>query len=397
MTHDLPARLARVRVDGVAGLPHAELTLSAVTALTGPQGSGKSQLLAAIVWLVQGRPAIGGTRTEHGAPGPRVTAWVETAAGLVPVTRRENGRLHAVAMEDTVAAPLPPLPTCTFLRAQDRMSPRRRPEAGGRIGGRLDRAVGRWTSDAAAAEALLDVVEDCCAEGMTGELLLIEEPELFLTPQAQRYLYRLLRAFAEGGNQVIYSTRSAAFVDAAHHEEIVRLDRQPAGPILRRTASGALSDAERVRLAAEFDHERSEMFFADKVVLVEGQTERIALPAVFRAMGHDPDAEGIAIVEVGGKANLPLAARLLRPLAIPFVVVFDADSGEQAAALDALIAEAAGDAPLVRLVPDFEAVAGLGSHEEKVYRAWRRFSTASADQVPPGLQEIVRRTVSLDE
>jgi predicted ATP-dependent endonuclease of OLD family len=37
-------------------------------------------------------------------------------------------------------------------------------------------------------------------------LLLIEEPALYLRPQAQRYLYRLLREFAVGGNQTIYST-----------------------------------------------------------------------------------------------------------------------------------------------------------------------------------------------
>jgi putative ATP-dependent endonuclease of the OLD family len=33
--------------------------------------------------------------------------------------------------------------------------------------------------------------------------MLIVQPELFLRPQAQRYLYRLLRAFAEHGNQVL--------------------------------------------------------------------------------------------------------------------------------------------------------------------------------------------------
>src|SRR5206468_2871491 len=97
----------------------------------------------------------------------------------------------------------------------------------------------------------------------------------------------------------------------------------------------ALSDAERVRIQSEFDHERSEMFFAQRVVLVEGQTEKQSLPFVFRAMGHDPDAEGIAIVEMGGKSNLPLAARILRQLAIPFVAVFDADHGAESATLDA--------------------------------------------------------------
>jgi predicted ATP-dependent endonuclease of OLD family len=245
------------------------------------------------------------------------------------------------------------------------------------------------TSDATAAEALVSVVETCCREHLTGEILLVEEPELFLTSQAQRYLYRLLRRFAEGGNQVMYSTRSPAFVDAAHHDEIVRLDLHGGGRSLRRTDPETLTDAERVRLAAQFDHERSEMFFAQAVVLVEGQTERLSLPFIFGALGHDPDAEAIAIVEVGGKSNLPLAARLLRQLEIPFAIVFDADRGAASAALDAAIHRSAGKAPVFRLEPDFEAAAGIASHDDKVLHAWGRFATATAAEVPPALARIV--------
>lgn len=44
--------------------------------------------------------------------------------------------------------------------------------------------------------------------GITGLIVLMEEPELFLPPQAQRYLYRLLRTVAGQGNQILYSTHS---------------------------------------------------------------------------------------------------------------------------------------------------------------------------------------------
>lgn len=134
------------------------------------------------------------------------------------------------------------------------------------------------------------------------------------------------------------------------------------------------------------------MFFADVVVLVEGQTERLALPFVFRAFGHDPDAEGISIVEVGGKSNLPLAASLLRQLAIPFVVVHDADRGADAET-DRRIQAAARDLPVVRLVPDFEAAAGLSSHSDKVFQAWKRF--ARDGSVPPAIARIVSAAVAL--
>lgn len=377
--------LPRVTVTGVVGLPDLELELGRVTALVGPQGSGKSQLLASIAWLLTGRPAI----VERGSRGATfVSGDVRVSDETAAIVRRPGSRLSGGSGRLRGSD----LPACTFLRARNRFA---RPAGSptGRLGARLASLADHPTSDAVAAEALLSAIETCCQEALTGEILLIEEPELLLTPQAQRYLYRLLRRFAEGGNQVLYSTRSTAFVDAAHHDEIVRLDLRGGRRSLHQTNPQALTDSERVRLAAEFDHERSEMFFATSVVLVEGQTERLSLPFIFRALGHDPDAEGIAIVEVGGKSNLPLAARLLCQLDVPFVVVLDADHGPASAALDGEIRRSSGTAPIVRLEPDFEAAAGIGSHHDKVLHAWSRFANASATAVPRALAGIVEAAI----
>lgn len=379
-------RLVRVSVAGVAGLPGLDLELGPMTALVGKRGSGKSQLLSSIAWLVTGRPRIIPTA---GAAATVVSGDLRDHGRVAHIVRRRGAGLERRSADSSPVD----LPTCSFLRVRDRLG--QATSAGGSVAGRLFTRAGRPTSDAVAAEALISAIEACCEDCLSGEILLIEEPELLLTPQAQRYLYRLLRGFAESGNQVVYSTRSPAFLDAAHHDEIVRLDLRHGRSAPRRTHPDALSDPERVRLAAQFDHERSEMFFADAAVLVEGQTERLSLPFIFRALGHDPDAEGIAIVEVGGKSNLLLAARLLGQLGIPFVVVFDADRGPASAALDAEIRRSAGHAPVIRLVPDFEAVAGIASHDEKVLHAWRRFVGASADSVPPALAGIVQAAVAL--
>lgn len=379
--------IGRVTVAGVSGLPDLDIELGPITALVGPRGSGKSQLLASIAWLATGRPPLA-VREPAVA---NVSAEIHVGGRSARVSRKPGRPLSTGSSRRIV----PALPACTFLRAGDRVGGARRSHVSGRLGSRLGSTSDRPNTDAAAAEELVLAVEACCDECLSDELLLIEEPELFLSPQAQRYLYRLLRRFTETGNQVVYSTRSPAFVDAAHHDEIIRLDLRHGRRSLRRTSSQTLSDAERVRLAAEFDHERSEMFFARSVVLVEGQTERLALPFIFRALGRDPDAEGIAIVEVGGKSNLPLAARLLGQLEIPFVVVFDADRGPASAALDAEIRRAAGSAPLARLEPDFEAAAGISSHDQKVLHAWRRFTGASPSSVSPALAAIVEATVGL--
>ena len=79
------------------------------------------------------------------------------------------------------------------------------------------------------------------------------------------------------------------------------------------------------RVMCEFDAERAELFFSRAAILVEGMTEKIALPFVFHALGHDADREQISIVECGGKSNLPLFVEICRRARVPCVVVHDSD------------------------------------------------------------------------
>ena len=59
---------------------------------------------------------------------------------------------------------------------------------------------------------------------------------------------------------------------------------------------------------------------------VEGMTEKLALPFVFEALGYEPDSEGILVLETGGKANMPLFARICNECGIPYVVLHDRDA-----------------------------------------------------------------------
>jgi hypothetical protein len=252
----------------------------------------------------------------------------------------------------------------------------------------------------AQALSVIGALESCCARGLGGLLLLIEEPELYLRPQAQRYLYRLLREFAVAGNQVIYSTHSPAFLNVARLDELVFVERLP------RTGTRALQPEpvtadEDFRVMTEFDSARSELFLARAVVLVEGLTEKLVLPFVFATLGHDVDREAISIIECGGKPNLPLFARICRATGVPFVVVHDSDrrpSGRLVAAeraLNALIADTAGDERTIVLDPDFEAVGGLAGHRRKAERAWREFASRPSAEMPEPLVRVAERAISL--
>ena len=242
----------------------------------------------------------------------------------------------------------------------------------------------------AQALTIIDALESCCSAGLSGLILLIEEPELYLRPQAQRYLYRLLRKFSLAGNQTIYSTHSPAFLNVVRLDELIFVER------ISRAGTRALQPEpvtpdDDFRVMTEFDAARSELFLARAVVLVEGLTEKLVLPFVFAALGHDVDREAISIIECGGKPNLPLFARICSATGIPHMIVHDSDrraSGKLVAAeraLNALIAESVPEGHIVVLDPDFEAVAGLAGNSRKPERAWREFASRPSSEMPEPL------------
>ena len=235
--------------------------------------------------------------------------------------------------------------------------------------------------------------------GHGGAILLMEDPELFLPPQAQRYLYRVLRSIAALGNQVIYSTHSPAFLNVVRLDELVFTERRPDVGTLLLQPEPLPADDE-FRAYSEFDSSRSELFLARAAVLVEGLTEKLALPFVFGALGHDPDRERISIVECGGKGNIPLFAKISRAVGVPFVAVHDRDApagaepSESERLLNAEIAAVAGD-ERVELAPDFEGVAGIHGDRHKPARAWQRFAALGRGAIPEPLAEVVERAVAL--
>jgi predicted ATP-dependent endonuclease of OLD family len=232
-----------------------------------------------------------------------------------------------------------------------------------------------------------------------GLVFLIEEPELFLSPPAQRHLHRLLRRLAaRGRNQVLYSTHSPVFLGVDRLEELVlvRHDERTGTTLLQ---PEALPRAQALRVVAELDAERAEIFLSRAVLLVEGRTEKLVFPFVFRALGYDVDQEAIAIVDCAGKGNIPLFAEICNSCHIPYVVVHDRDAPRGVQPSDPerisneLILRAAGRKRTVALVPDFEGVAGFRARRGKPAAAFKRFQSADGE-LPGPLRQAVERVVA---
>ncbi len=165
---------------------------------------------------------------------------------------------------------------------------------------------------------------EACASETTGAVFAIEEPELFLAPHAHRYLYRLLHTLAARGNQVFFTTHAPGLLNVAALDEVNLVTRDAVGvTAVERLRAIDVDDA--FRVMCEFDAERAELFLSRAALLVEGMTEKVAFPFVFRALGFDADREQISIVECGGKSNLPLFVEICKRARVPYIVVHDSD------------------------------------------------------------------------
>jgi predicted ATPase len=385
------ALLGTVRVRAFRSARDVELELGPVTALVGEARSGKSNLLWAIRALL-----------DPTAP-PRREDLRGRASALTVEARLSDGRRIGLTARPPEAprARRRGAPSVLFLPAPRRSGPLLELDG---FSDAADAAVRSFRaalrdrpenrSDSTGASALVAGIDACRRAGVSGVVFLIEEPELFLRPHTQRYLYRRLRALAAGGNQVIYSTHAPAFLNVARLEELVLVHYS----VRRGThivQPEPLEADEAFRVVSEFDAERSELFLARAAILVEGRTEKLVLPSIFAALGRDADRAQISIVECGGKSNIPVFARICKACRIPFVVVHDRDAqpGEQPipaeVELNRLIASLAGRGRTIVLEPDFEGVTGLRGHSNKPERAWEHFTTPGV-AVPAPLERAVR-------
>jgi len=197
-----------------------------------------------------------------------------------------------------------------------------------------------------------------------GAIILIEEPEMFLHPQMQRSLYAAIERLGVS-NQVIYSTHSPNFVSIPDYRNvaIVRKDLELGTQVSQSRLATTAQRLEKLRQA--IDSERGELFFAKRVLVVEGDTEKLVIRAFAGKARIDLDSAGGTVVQAGGKRNLLDFAELAISFGIPTGIIYDrespaiADKKEEAeynARLDAM-AKADGSVRVWCLDPDYEGAA----------------------------------------
>lgn len=188
----------------------------------------------------------------------------------------------------------------------------------------LGEPVAVSTQSSGVAQLSIFVFAMKLATSQPGTVLLVDEPEISLHPQAQRSLMRALRALDV---QMLVATHSGTLLDRADPRSVVRLRRTPAGIELARPST--LSDEDARKLARFTSPQTAEAFFARAVILVEGISDQIALEAIAERQGRNLDAEGVSVVPMGGVTAARAFLQLYGPTGFRLAVVGLCDENEE--------------------------------------------------------------------
>ena len=228
-------------------------------------------------------------------------------------------------------------------------------------------------------------------------LLLIDEPEICLHPNAIRDACNVLYDLPVSGNwQVMVTTHSPVFIDFSRdNTTIVRVERKENGVIEGTTvfrpdkAQLSYDDKQNLKLLNHCDPYVAEFFFGGKVIIVEGDTEYTAFNYI---KSEKPDLyRDVHIIRARGKATIVSLVKILNHFGSSYSVLHDSDKPLTAAGkgnpawgnnpniLDAVNSKPVGaETRLLASLPNFEeAYFREEIKSEKPYNALKTISSNS--------------------
>lgn len=158
-------------------------------------------------------------------------------------------------------------------------------------------------------------------------LIIFEEPELYLHPQKEKELFHCMSVLANLGSQVYVATHSSNFINLHMYRSIciIRKEENSGSHVFQ--FKGHLFSGDEVKnfnMNYWINPDRGELFFAKKVILVEGQTDKIVLSYLAKKLGiYKYD---YSILECGSKSLIPQFIKLLNVFKIPYIAIYDKDN-----------------------------------------------------------------------
>ena len=161
-------------------------------------------------------------------------------------------------------------------------------------------------------------------------LVIIDEPEQSLHPQAQHIFVKVLRDVARlQGKHFILITHSPTMVDLRDAEDLARVVffRRPKNYLTeRKIFQLSMDDAKSFAdLLSGLTTYKREILFADKVILVEGQHDREVFMALIEAGGFGLSLARTSVLPLGGVGYMAKYTAFFKEIGVKPFIICDRD------------------------------------------------------------------------
>ena len=170
-------------------------------------------------------------------------------------------------------------------------------------------------------------------------LLFIEEPESHMHPQMQHafaeYLEKFLQAITDVSIQTFLTSHSAHIANTIDFSKIRYAQKTSTGVVYKNLRTFAQDNPDNMDFIKKYlTLSRCDLFFADKIIFVEGASERLLLPdmieksdkeGLFDSQKYKLPAQYYALIEIGGAYAYKFIP-FVNFLGIPCLILTDIDS-----------------------------------------------------------------------
>lgn len=166
-----------------------------------------------------------------------------------------------------------------------------------------------------------------------------EEPEIYLHPNAAEQMRRKIYELAGDASQIVCTTHSTYMIDLSKDKNQI-LNRfsitETQGTISypfnvsENFKTLVADDKNHVKMLIKFDDYMSRVFFANKIIIIEGDTEEIVLKETIKLMPEEIQHKilsNVQIVKARGKAAIISLVKYLNSMSIDYFVIHDRDMG----------------------------------------------------------------------